>query len=273
MPYMMLCRDLPLAYFEVRENGDIRYERLIDHSTAVACLASRVFGERLRRSLANEENLSAVLDKVLNISAYLHDLGKASDYYQVQVESIKKRFGSLSFWLHHIVSSLVLYESYIMKTDPILRYASEIVLRHHRAMKTTVEDLCEERRKDVIINAIKRLNEKWITSLLDNGIDKGYIDEDRRNLILEAVSEMKRLRDKDIINRCAYRLRSSLTHYKSAEAKLIISVSGAVIISDIVISGIVRGGIRALANIWLREIPNLEREARNCINLQSDHKI
>ncbi len=257
---MSTCSGPPYAYYRV-EGGRIFCEGLLEHSLATARLALMVFGERLNKTFGTRS-----VD-LLKISAYLHDVGKASDYYY---RTSKKDVDTMSFRLHHLVSSLVLYLSYIMgKSDNrTLQLASYIALRHHQAMKSTLEAQQPQfysegsRVQREIALVVRGLNEDWIQRLLSVGVEREFISKEYSELMLRAVEELKRRSNREI-NVLSTNLASSKVDIN--DMKLIASVAGAIIVADNVISALNRGGESTLVKMWIREIPYLEEVARYCI--------
>ncbi len=258
---MSICSDPPYAYYRV-ERGRIFCEGLLEHSLATARLALMVFGERLNKTFGTRS-----VD-LLKISAYLHDVGKASDHYY---RTLKKDVDTMSFRLHHFVSSLVLYLSHIMgkSDDRTLQLASYIALRHHQAMKSTLEARQPQfysessRPQSEIALVVRGLNEDWIQRLLCVGVEKGFISKEYSELILRTVKELKRLSNREI-NVLSTNLASS-SEIDINDRKLIVSVAGAIMVADNVISALNRGGESTLVRMWIREMPYLEEVARYCI--------
>jgi len=256
------CASPPYSFYEVKD-GRPRCEGLVEHSLATACVASKVFGERLSRVFGNTEVDAAYL---LNLSAYLHDIGKASSLYQEKAASLGEG-GSMSFWLHHVVSFILLQVAYMKKTDPVLQYASYAVVRHHQAMKTT-HKLCGEDSRGMwhLTRAVKGLNIKWVEEVLEAGESRGFINRPHAEVVLEAAGELVRLDDGSIASLGEPSCRSDSLKDNPKLKRLVVSVAGAVIVSDIAVSSLTRGGGNLLAEMWMRELPILRPVAEKCIS-------
>lgn len=235
---------------------------------ATACLASRIFGERIHRVYTQSYAYAGYL---LNLSAFLHDVGKSSNYYQQRVKGLREG-NSLSFWLHHVVSShiLMIANTHIPGNDDVLRLASYVVLRHHQAMEST-QNICNGNEwRNYYINVVKELNTEWIREILNKGVAGVMINKEHSEAILKAVTEVK---EKAIQNKTSdveivpYNLvcRSIAITEKPYLKRLVISITGAVVVSDIVVSTLSRGGRNLLAEIWMRELPHLRSQAEDCI--------
>ncbi|NAZ27111.1 MAG: CRISPR-associated endonuclease Cas3'' [Thermogladius sp.] len=256
------CGSPPYSFYEVK-GGKARCEGLVEHSLATACVASRVFGERLSRVFGNAD---VDVGYLLNLSAYLHDIGKASSLYQREAASIGEG-GSMSFWLHHVVSFIVLQVAYMEKTDPVLQYASYAVMRHHQAMKSTHE-VCEVDSKGIrhLTGAVKSLNINWIEEVLEVGESRGFISRPHAEVVLEAAGDLVGLDDESIARLGEASCRGDLLRENTVSKRLVVSVAGAVIVSDIAVSSLTRGGGSLLAEMWMRELPSLRPVAEECIS-------
>ena len=256
------CASPPYSFYEVK-NGRARCEGLVEHSLATACVASRVFGERLGRVFGS---VGVDVGYLLNLSAYLHDIGKASNLYQREADSLREG-GSMSFWLHHVVSFIVLQAAYIKKTDPVLQYASHAVLRHHQAMKST-QEICGADSGAIrhLARAVKGLNINWVEEVLEAGESRGFINRSHAEVVLEAARELVGLDDESIARLGEASCKRDLLMENPVLKRLIISVAGAVIVSDIAVSSLTRGGGSLLAEMWMRELPCLGPVAEECIS-------
>jgi len=259
---MPQCASPPYSFYEVKD-GRPRCEGLVEHSLATACVASKVFGERLSRVF---DNADVDVGYLLNLSAYLHDIGKASSLYQREAASIGEG-GSMSFWLHHVVSFIVLQVAYMWKTDNVLQYAAQAVVRHHQAMKSTHE-LCEVDSKGIrrLTGAVKGLNIKWVEEVLEAGESRGFINRPHAEVVLVAAGELVRLDDESIARLGEASCRGDLLRENPRLRRLITSVAGAVIVSDIAVSSLRRGGVSHLAEMWMRELPSLRPVTEKCVS-------
>jgi len=259
---MSQCASPPYSFYEVKD-GKPRCEGLVEHSLATACVASKVFGERLSRVFGNAD---VDVGYLLNLSAYLHDIGKASNLYQKKAARLGEG-GSMSFWLHHVVSFILLQVAYMRKTDPVLQYASYTVMRHHQAMKTT-QELCEADSKVIrdLARAVRGLNIKWVEGVLEAGESRGFINRPHAEAVLEATGELVRLDDESIASLGEASCKGDLLKENPRLRRLITSVAGAVIVSDIAVSSLRRGGGSLLAEMWMRELPGLRHVAEKCIS-------
>jgi CRISPR-associated endonuclease Cas3-HD len=259
---MSQCASPPYSFYEVKD-GKTRCEGLAEHSLATACVASKVFGERLSRVFRDVDVDAGYL---LNLSAYLHDIGKASNHYQEKAASLGEG-ESMSFWLHHVVSFILLQVAYTRKRDPILQYVSYTVVRHHQAMKTTQE--LREADSKVIRNlagAVRGLNIKWVEEVLEAGESRGFINRPHAEAVLEAAGELVRLDDESIARLGEASCRADPLRENPKLKRLVVSVAGAVIVSDIAVSSLRRGGGSLLAEMWMRELPGLRPVAEKCIS-------
>lgn len=260
---MSHCSNPPYSYYKVK-NGQVYCEGLIEHSLATACLASRMFSERLYRTFSGSVNVDVTY--LLKLSAYLHDLGKASKYYY-HGTGILQEGEPLSFWLHHVVSSLILQTSHLLRTDEVLQYSSYIVLRHHQAMRSTLEVRIsiEEKESSHIYQVVKGLNTDWVERIVDTGVAKGFIESSHSKVVLEAVRALGMYSEKSITDLVDAVVRNSGV-LDPGSRRLVISVAGALIVADNVISSFNRGGDNLLVDMWMRELPRLRSEAERCIS-------
>jgi len=259
---MPQCASPPYSFYEVKD-GRPRCEGLVEHSLATACVASKVFGERLSSVFGNTD---VDVGYLLNLSAYLHDIGKASSLYQEKAALLGEG-GSMSFWLHHVVSFILLQVAYMRKTDNVLQYAAQAVVRHHQAMKTT-QELCgvDSGGMRHLTGAVKGLNIKWVEEVLEAGESRGFINRPHAEVVLEAAGELVRLDDESIARLGEASCRGDLLRENPRLRRLITSVAGAVIVSDIAVSSLRRGGVSHLAEMWMRELPSLRPVAEKCIS-------
>jgi len=260
---MSHCSNPPYSYYKVK-NGQVYCEGLIEHSLATACLASRMFSERLYRTFSGSVNVDVTY--LLKLSAYLHDLGKASKYYY-HGTGILQEGEPLSFWLHHVVSSLILQTSHLLRTDEVLQYSSYIVLRHHQAMRSTLEVRIsiEEKESSHIYQVVKGLNTDWVERIVYTGVAKGFIESSHSKVVLEAVRALGMYSEKSITVLVDAVVRNSGV-LDPGIRRLVISVAGALIVADNVISLFNRGGDNLLVDMWMRELPRLRSEAERCIS-------
>ncbi|MDM7275197.1 MAG: CRISPR-associated endonuclease Cas3'' [Thermoprotei archaeon] len=117
----------PLAYVNVD---------LADHLVKTTLLARCLFDNDIKAAARRANIDREVLDKILTISALLHDLGKASRYY---LDRWRTK-GELTFPYHEIISALFLFQaSREARNEPMkactFMTAAKIVSRHHVAMR------------------------------------------------------------------------------------------------------------------------------------------
>jgi len=260
---MSYCGSPPYSYYKVK-NGQVYCEGLIEHSLATACLASSIFSERLYRTFSGRVNVD--VNYLLKLSAYLHDLGKASKYYYHRARILQEG-EPLSFWLHHVVSSLILQTSHLLRTDEVLQYSSYIVLRHHQAMKSTLKERISigEKEASHIYQVVKRLDTDWVERILNIGVVRSFIRELHSKTVLEAVRELGTYSEKSITD-LVDKVACHIGVLDPVLRRLVISVAGALIVADIVVSSFNRGGGNLLADVWMRELPRLRSEAKRCIS-------
>jgi CRISPR/Cas system-associated endonuclease Cas3-HD len=223
-----------------------------------------MFSERLYRTFSGSVNVDVTY--LLKLSAYLHDLGKASKYYY-HGTGILQEGEPLSFWLHHVVSSLILQTSHLLRTDEVLQYSSYIVLRHHQAMRSTLEVRIsiEEKESSHIYQVVKGLNTDWVERIVYTGVAKGFIESSHSKVVLEAVRALGMYSEKSITVLVDAVVRNSGV-LDPGIRRLVISVAGALIVADNVISSFNRGGDNLLVDMWMRELPRLRSEAERCIS-------
>jgi CRISPR/Cas system-associated endonuclease Cas3-HD len=224
-----------------------------------------MFSERLYRTFSG----SAIVDVnyLLKLSAYLHDLGKASKHYY-HMAGILQEGEPLSFWLHHVVSSLILQTSHLLRTDKVLQYSSYIVLRHHQAMRSTLEVRIGigEKEASHIYQVVKGMNTNWVEKILDTGVAKGFIESSHSKIVLKAVEALGMRSDEKSITSLVDAVVRNSGILDPGSRRLVISVAGALIIADNVISSFNRGGDNLLVDMWMRELPKLRSEAERCIS-------
>ncbi|MGC9012668.1 CRISPR-associated endonuclease Cas3'', partial [Thermogladius sp.] len=256
----------PLAFLEVRDGRPV-YEGLAQHSLAVACLAKQLFEERVK-VLAGRDLPSPT--QLLAVSACLHDLGKASRYYQGEkrVESVLRNGGSLTFALHHVSTAVLLNLAEAVDTPRaapgsslrgLLRLAGHVALRHHQAMRVSasIEEL-DENKKRVLVGSVRGLNPDWVKEVLDACGRAGYLPEDVVLRVATAAEGLAKAGDAEIAA-----LAESIARYTppEKELRLVASVAGAVIVADYAVSLVARGGYSGLVEVWERGLPQLTVEA------------
>ncbi|WP_440059485.1 CRISPR-associated endonuclease Cas3'' [Thermogladius sp. 4427co] len=260
----------PYAYYS-REGSRVVIEYLDEHLESTACYALKVFGERLRYLRLRHYQYDFVKE-LLKHSAFLHDIGKASEYYYNR--------GQVSFGGHQAVSALILYNAAHKSSGSrldLLRLSAHVTLRHHMAFidrmtkyDSRMAEYESKRIAERIAKAIRELNIDWISSLLDRGVMKGYVDREVADYILESAKQLKEKLPKEnpgqvsIVNNLSIK---DLSSEKNIETLLLVrSVTGAVIVADIVVASIHRSGSpRGVAEIWVRELGSRHLQAlREC---------
>ncbi len=143
---------------------------LADHLIKTTLIARCLFDNDIR-VVARRANIDRdTLDKILTVSALLHDIGKASRYY---LDKWKKE-GKLAFPYHEIISALFLFQaSHEALNQPTksctFMTAAQIVSRHHVAMKGRhpKDYSLKDKRIEDLAEIAEKLDASDIAELLD----------------------------------------------------------------------------------------------------------
>jgi len=279
------------AYYD--KTGGTCYP-LDEHSRNVSKAIVRLFEARLR---AKPRGLYApVLDENLleaaRLAGLLHDLGKASLYYQERVW----QGGPGGFQYHEYLSTLIIttaIENELRDEDEelsaILALSAAAIARHHVAMKSRHPTLLfhnlEKRDRQImetrnkfqqeVYNAAQHLD----PNTLDSAIGKDTLSQPVKNAIRRAMEEVKALSHEDITSTLKQYVRSQDLATKiyggqgmeglltigsgqrprqEAVIGLLYRVAGALIVGDILVAGCERrpgeGPEKAYARSWAQEL-------------------
>jgi hypothetical protein len=133
-------------------------------------------------------------------------------------------------------------------------------------MRSTSEGISiGEKEASHIYQVVKGLNMDWIERILNTGVARGFIESSHSKIVLEAVRALGMYSEKSITDLVDAVVRVSGV-LDPGSRKLIISVAGALIVADNVISSFNRGGDNLLVDMWMRELPRLRSEAERCIS-------
>lgn len=272
-----------LAYYDPNRNIQSSLE---DHSRHVAEFLATVFKDRL----ASNNPVFKLLDRALNqdnlvykttiLASYLHDIGKASRYYQLTLE---KR----SFKYHEHLSALVLSSTWSHLIDQnhllcalIFYMASAIVSRHHVAMTHRHPDRIikllgnnPEAAKQ-LIEAAKNIEPNDVNQILKplplpirdaiiNGINELKSSLAKHNPVILVSEKLTPTTTNGIVKNLPNFIRNvqgdqGSTSMDAAKLLKIIQIaSGALIVSDILVAWRERGDAdpqSAYARSWLVEL-------------------
>lgn len=114
--------------------------------------------------LFNVEVPYSILKEIILLAGYLHDIGKAAEFYQREYEDVKRgRKQYISFEGHEVCSSVVVYEicrEYLSNSigyeagAGLSRVVAAAILQHHHAMRT-VRDIVSEKVLQLLRRGVK----------------------------------------------------------------------------------------------------------------------
>lgn len=197
-----------------------------------------ILSRRLRRGSLAFQDLN--LRSLLTASTLLHDVGKASNYYR----ELERRTGRLSFYMHEIAWSLIMYsiarrmlENGLVHMYDYVELIAKVVSRHHAAMECRhpvdlTRDYCSQRLEDVrkvieglsvdlVIEVLGRLRRMAASFEVPKDLWGVLTD---RSTLREVIEEAKRNLRYDVVS-----LASIHDDYV-----VVASLSGMLVVSDIV---------------------------------------
>jgi len=272
-----------LAYYDPHRNIQSTLE---EHSRNVSNFLAIVFRDRLRSNnpvfklLDNLLGIDDFIYKTTLLSGYLHDLGKASRYYQA---NLNKR----GFRYHEHLSAIILLSTreYLLDQNNencalIFHLASAIVSRHHVAMINRHPDMMIKTLKEnpnitrVLIEAMKNIEAEDINYLLkplplpireaiNSGVEKLKTDITKQNPMILAQRRLSPTTTKSITHDIPRYIADIKAEPKGRALdkamilKTIQSATGALIVSDILVAWKERGEAdpqSAYAKSWLIEL-------------------
>ncbi len=272
-----------LAYYDPNRNIQSFLE---DHSRHVAEFLATVFKERLAsnnpvfRLIDKAFNQENIIYKTTILASYLHDIGKASRYYQV---TLKKR----SFRYHEHLSALILSSAWSHLIDQnnelcalIFYMTSAIVSRHHVAMTHRHPDRMIKLLRDnpevskQLVEAMKNIEANDVEHMLNplplpirdailNSIEKLKSGLAKHNPVILVSEKLTPATTHGVAQHLPSLIRNiqrdqgSTSLDKAKMLKTIQVASGALIVSDILVAWRERGSTdpqSAYARSWLVEL-------------------
>jgi CRISPR-associated endonuclease Cas3-HD len=249
---MCTIENKPLAFYEVDKSGKIYQEELIPHLLCTAKLATELFTDRIE-SLAKTTSEIDVWS-ALKISTYLHDIGKASDYYY---QKFRPKENILQFTGHHVISGLLVYGAAMLNKFPskiknTLKISSKIIASHHMAIVTKAQGISRDQFLKVK-QIILALNEKWIEEIIDVGVKGELLSRDIGEAVMGVVRTTRRDNAKGLLN--FYSAFQALGRDESIDWKKIHRVlTGILIVSDNIVASSKRGKPTLFVKLLSREL-------------------
>ncbi|MCE4624525.1 MAG: CRISPR-associated endonuclease Cas3'' [Desulfurococcales archaeon] len=291
------------AYYDQRTNQCYPLET---HSINVSTALEKLFHKKLK-AIPAKARLPGLSERLLEagiLAGLLHDLGKASQYYQDRVRSGEPG----GFKYHEYLSALIIIEAAEkLRTDhgmnveaALLLLVAGAVARHHAAMK-------DRHPTNLLSNPILKTNQNPLKEInlatagldeqtIENAIPLNRLPTWLRDPLHEAIHSIQKIHDNDIIN---IKLRENLTAHNLA-AKilgnettepliktgtredmtpiiigLLYRLTGALIVSDILVAGCERrpqqGPQTAYAKSWINELLPNHTIKEACNKLTATH--
>jgi len=289
----------PVAYAEQHEGCEILVE-LGDHLKRVACLNQCLFNDRIsvlvrrRNEEETAEDINIQVSEsdvhdLLYAAGLLHDVGKASPLYlslykdKVRIDDICE----LKFPYHEYVGSILLILS-VRKNNALCpedeeraKLLATIIARHHAAMRGrhpySLLNKSKKHEHEIIAKAIRSLLDD---SRVYNKLS-GILEDGRNRLggeswarIVDALIDGRNCIERDSVDRSVVedeiqRLAITKKHRSSNQYMILVkSLSGALIVSDIIEASLVRSKCadseRAYVSYWLSELSHKEKCFKEC---------
>lgn len=253
MPVSECIEKWPVADFS-------RCTSLKEHLENVTAFSHYMFSERL--ALKSFEKAGVNAEAILALASAFHDIAKASNYYA----------NKGNFALHEHVSALLLYEaSKTCKNNirPTFIVASKAIARHHSAMEgRRPMDIVKSSRIKELVDALLMLNKNYV--------EKAFSwNKKLTNLAIRILEpSLNSLKYHELAHILSY--LSSIGNIpnieKGTETRLIWTVTGYLIVSDILVAAYERkeqasedtDKLVAYARYWLNELnlQNLDNVGR-----------
>ncbi|MEL9908216.1 MAG: CRISPR-associated endonuclease Cas3'' [Desulfurococcus sp.] len=148
----------PLAYYEVRA-GNVVEVPLQKHLVLTSRIALKVFGKRIKvlDYMVSSSGLYSYIESVRGVveaTALLHDIGKASKFYCGGVKQ-----GKVSFELHEYIPAVLLADLSLetnMEEKPVFKLVARAISRHHTSMRSRhPASLHESKKVEKLAKALK----------------------------------------------------------------------------------------------------------------------